>query len=123
MKTERQKLIERCDRMTEADFTTRVEDCLRLFGWRWTHFRPARTEQGWRTALAGDKGFPDYCAVRESQGDEPNRLIFFEIKGDGGKLTPEQDEWIRLLSKTGAVVGVFWPRNWQHLEDLLRCGE
>lgn len=74
--------------MKESDFATYVEDLLRLYRWRWVHYRPARTEKGWRTALTGHKGLLDYIAVR------PPRLLVFEIKGDKGKVSSEEQEWI-----------------------------
>ena len=52
--------------MTEAQFQNAVTEALTVFGWRWIHFRPARSEKGWRTPLSGAPGFPDLCAVRGS---------------------------------------------------------
>ena len=45
--------------MNEAARQGSIEAALRLAGWRWTHFRPAWSEKGYRTALKGDKGAPD----------------------------------------------------------------
>lgn len=73
---------------TEPQFATQVEDLLKRFGWRWCHFRPARTIHGWRTALTGHEGFPDYVAVR------PPRLIIAELKSNKGKVLPAQQEWL-----------------------------
>jgi len=81
--------------MNEEDFSTQVEDALTRFGWRWMHQRPAKTEKGWRTALSGHKGFPDYVAVHEQK----KRLLFIELKGDTGKTSPEQDEWLADLNE------------------------
>ena len=77
--------------MNEEDFSTQVEDALTRFGWRWMHQRSAKTDKGWRTALSGHKGFLDYVAVRR------HRLLFIELKGDTGKTSPEQDEWLNDL--------------------------
>ena len=77
--------------ISETAFASQVEDLLSLYHWRWCHWRPARTEHGWRTALSGDKGFPDYCCIR------PPRLIFAELKDQYSKPTPEQQEWLDLL--------------------------
>jgi len=78
---------------TEGEFAGQVEDLLERFGWLWCHFRPARTMRGWRTAVTGHKGFPDYVAVR------PPRLIFAELKSEKGEVSPEQTEWIDTLRK------------------------
>jgi len=79
--------------ITEEQFSGQVEDLLKMLGWRWCHFRPARTEKGWRTALTGDKGLPDIIAAR------PPRLIFAELKSEDGELSPEQEGWIAALKK------------------------
>jgi len=88
--------------MNEEDFSTQVEDALTRFGWRWMHQRPAKTEKGWRTALSGHKGFLDYVAVRR------HRLLFIELKGDTGKTSPEQDEWLNDLRECQKTI-VFDP--------------
>ena len=75
-------------KISERDFSTQVEDLLKLFGWRFCHFRPARTASGWRTAMIGSKGFPDYIATR------PPRLLIFELKSEKGKVSPEQEAWL-----------------------------
>ena len=77
--------------ISETAFSSQVEDLLKLFGWRFTHFRPAWSSKGYRTPIVGNKGFPDYCAVR------PPRLIFAELKDDHTKPTPEQEEWLEDL--------------------------
>lgn len=77
--------------MTEAQFAKRVHGLLRIGGWRWCHFRPARTEKGWRTAIEGDAGFPDIVAVRNG------RLLFAELKSARGTVSAEQDAWAQDL--------------------------
>jgi Holliday junction resolvase len=80
--------------ITEKQFATQVEDLLELYGWHWTHFRPAMLKDGkWRTAISGHMGFPDYVAVRGI------RLLFIELKSDKGKLSPEQQEWLDKLEE------------------------
>ena len=81
--------------MTEAEFATQVEEALDTFGWRWTHFRPARTANGYRTPISGHKGFPDYVAVHKDK----QRLLFVELKSDKGTLSPEQKDWIGDLTE------------------------
>lgn len=79
--------------ITESDFMGQVTQMAELFGWRWVHFRPARTSYGWRTPVSGPlgKGWPDLTLVRD------DRMIFAELKRDGEKATPEQEEVLRLL--------------------------
>lgn len=80
--------------ISETAFASQVEDLLKLFGWRWTHFRPAWSSKGYRTPIKGHKGFPDYCAVR------PPRLIFAELKDQYSKPTPEQEAWLEDLRES-----------------------
>ncbi len=98
--------------MNENDFASQVEGYLNIFGWRWVHFRPARTAEGWRTALSGHKGPPDYYAVRN------DRLIFIELKGTTGKLSPEQKEWQDDLTLAGAETYVLYPTD--EVEEILK---
>lgn len=74
-------------RMTESQLTDLVVDAARLYHWRVTHFRPARTVRGWSTPLQGDPGFPDLCLARNGV------VIFAELKVGRGKLRPEQEKW------------------------------
>lgn len=77
--------------ISETAFASQVEDLLKLYSWRFCHFRPALTGAGWRTAMTGDKGVPDYIAVR------PPRLIFAELKDEVKPTTLEQDGWLEDL--------------------------
>ena len=100
-------------RITEKEFSQQVEDLLNLFGWRWCHFRPARTEYGWRTPLSGYPGFLDYIAVK-------NRLIIFELKSENGNLTSAQEEWLDTLKACGQEVYLWRPADIEDIARLLR---
>lgn len=84
--------------ISETAFASQVEDLLKIYGWRWTHFRPAWSNKGYRTPIKGHKGFPDYCAVR------PPRLLFAELKDEYSKPTPEQDGWLDDLRECVRVI-------------------
>jgi len=73
--------------LTEAQFTTAVIQLAKYRGWSVTHFRPAKTERGWRTALQGDAGFPDLVLSRRG------RTIIAELKTETGRLTDGQRRW------------------------------
>jgi hypothetical protein len=46
--------------MTEADYMRAIIDLDCLLGYRVAHFRPAKTDHGWRTAVsANGAGWPD----------------------------------------------------------------
>jgi hypothetical protein len=104
----------RAENVSEKDFQKTVTDALTLFGWRWCHFRPARTQRGWRTALSGSPGYPDISAVR---GD---RIIFVELKAANGKLRDEQQAWLSALGAAGAEVHCWRPSDWPFIERVIR---
>jgi len=103
--------------MTEGELLECVIDLAHIFAWRVAHFRPALTSKGWRTPVSADgKGFVDLVLAREGQ------VLFRELKGTGGRLTPEQEEWIWELSGRGADVDVWYPSHWLDgtIEQALR---
>jgi len=100
--------------LREADWQEQVTDLARLHGWLYVHHRPARTEKGWRTPVQGPlgKGWPDLVLVRE-------RVLFVELKRDGGGLRPEQVLVIDALRAAGADVRVWRPRDWDEVVETL----
>ena len=100
--------------MTEREFQRAVTDALTLFRWRWCHFRPARTQRGWKTALSGTQGFPDIVAVRS------DRVIFVELKAEKGRLSDEQGRWLAALGAAGAEVACWRPSDWEAIEETLQ---
>ena len=96
--------------MNEADLQNASMDLGYLTGHRMHHSRPARTSQGWRTAISGHAGFVDVVFAHEFGGI---RLV--EFKSATGRLTPDQLEWQRVL-KLAAEVGtsyhVWRPSDW-----------
>ena len=103
-------------KLSETAFGSQVESLLKLYGWRYTHFRPAFTNKGYRTPLTGHKGFPDYCAVRGG------RLLFIELKSEDGKLSPEQQMWLDDLEEVRLIgaVRVFRPSDFETVMELLK---
>lgn len=88
--------------MNEREFQDAVIELCRHYGVRIAHFRPARTERGWRTAVAGDgAGFPDCVLVGRT-------VLYRELKADGGRLRPEQQVWIAKLRAAGEDVSVWY---------------
>lgn len=79
-----------------------IADLLSLYRWRWVHSRPALTQRGWRTPLAGAAGFPDFFALR------PPRLIFIEVKTGAGRLSADQNTWRQLLAQVPAAEYYLW---------------
>ncbi len=73
--------------LPESEFTKLVIGFAECQGWTVYHQRPARTAQGWRTALQGRKGFPDLVMLRHG------RLIVAELKSAKGTLSADQVWW------------------------------
>ena len=99
---------------TEAQFTRQVIKFAALHGWRTAHFRPARTKDGWRTAVSGQgKGFPDLVLLKDS------RIIIAELKVGYGKCTKEQLNWIFAWERTPAKCFIWRPEDWPLIEKEL----
>lgn len=92
-------------RQTERDFQRVVIDYAKLRGWDLRYHT--------QHSLGSEPGFPDWLLVRD-------RLVFVELKGDSGKLSPAQRRWVEGLQAAGAEVHVWWPRNWPDVERVLR---
>lgn len=103
-------------RLTEEQWKQQVLQMAVLFGWLAHHDRPARTKDGWRTAIEGDAGFPDLCLAREG------RVIFAELKSDDprSKPSPEQQTWLHHLAGPGQEAYVWRPRDRPAVEAALR---
>lgn len=100
--------------VTESGFQDAVIQFARTIGWTVAHFRPARTNHGHRTAVQADgAGFPDLVLVRE-------RVIFAELKAEGGRLSRQQDGWLQALGEAGAEVYEWRPSQWPTIEAVLR---
>jgi len=100
--------------LTEAAFMRQVTELAELFGWEWFHVRAGRTLDSWRTPGSGTmaKGWPDLVLVRGS------RIIFAELKRDGGKVTPDQNRILDVLGKA-AEAYTWMPKDWDFIEHEL----
>jgi len=101
--------------ISEDTFQNNFIDLARTLGYKVAHFRPARTEKGWRTAVSGDgAGFVD-CVIAK-----PGRTIFAELKSESGKLSEAQAAWILLLQSGGGEVYVWKPSDWNEMVRILQ---
>lgn len=92
-----------------------VIDLARNTGWLVAHFRPAKTERGWRTAVSGDgKGYPDLTLLRGGE------QLVAELKSDTGRLSPEQRVWLEAFERAGVEAHVWRPRDWADIEARLK---
>lgn len=102
--------------VSEAQLQTAVIDLAHTFAWRACHFRPARTEQGWRTPVAADgAGFVDLVLVRD-------RVVFVELKSSTGRQTHDQRAWMVALRAASAEYHLWAPADWSsgEIERILR---
>jgi hypothetical protein len=113
----------------EDAFRRSVQEYAQLRGWMFWHQRPARTNEGWRSAGEGDKGFPDVVFARN--GDKSSQIVIVEFKSETGRLSKDQRAWLEALGlpmphdrgewvAAGRYVGVWRPADWPHIEDVLR---
>ena len=83
-----------------------------------TFFGFKRIYHPWKS-FHSEAGFPDLVMVNPSA----RRLIFAEIKKEGAKLTPAQQEWIDTLKTIeGIEVYVWYPHDWLEIEKILTNG-
>ncbi len=103
-------------RVTEKAFQRQVMQYAHLHGWKTAHFRPGMMRDGkWVTPVAGDgKGFPDTVFVKTGL------LVFAELKVGKNKATPEQLQWLAVLSTVPNVEAHLWrPEDWSDIEKVL----
>jgi hypothetical protein len=104
--------------VSEAAFTTTVIEMAQSLGWMCVHFRPARTNAGWRTAGQGDViGFPDVVMVR---GD---RIEAWELKSEHGRPTAEQLRWLHAWDEAGAATAIYRPSDLEEIKRVLSGGK
>jgi VRR-NUC domain len=108
--------------MKEAQFQKWVVDVAKRLGWSVWHVpAPMRaTKAGWVGAKEA-AGLPDLIMLHP----DPPRLVFAEIKGEKGKLSVDQQQFLamaRALSLYSTAVNAYlWtPGMEQQIEDLLR---
>lgn len=74
--------------MSETQLQDSIINLAHYLGWLVMHQRPARLANGgYRTAIQGDKGFPDLVLARRG------RVIFAELKSEKGTLSGGQFNW------------------------------
>jgi len=87
--------------VTENELQRTLIEAAQWYGFRVAHFRPARTERGWRTPVEGHAGFPDLVLARGGN------VFAWELKAGSGRLTNDQEGWAEALGG-GDVVPLRW---------------
>lgn len=103
---------------TESDLLATVLEMAHALGWRVHHaydsrINPRAPRRSGRERYI-DAGFPDLVLCR------PPRLIMAELKREGGRLRPEQVDWLDALEDCGVEVMVVRPSELEELEEVLR---
>jgi len=101
--------------ISEAAWSAVVRDAAHHGGWLMTHFRPGRTDQGWRTALEGDPGWPDWIFCHPTL----HRFVVAELKSQKGVWPPHEREWFDALAGAGVEVYLWRPSDWPQVESVL----
>ena len=93
---------------TEAEFQQKVANLALVNGFRLQYHT-------W-SSRHSPKGFPDLVLVNE----KAKRLIWVELKREGGVLTLEQLVWGNALIACGQEYYAWWPHNWETIVKVLR---
>ena len=110
-------MSKRTNAISESDFLDQVLQLAKIHGWRTAHFRPAKTVDGWRTAVSGDgKGFPDILLVRGKQ------IIVAELKVGRNQLTGDQVLWLQAFEMAAVPAYKWTPDDWGEIEEVLQNG-
>ena len=100
--------------VTHEELQQHVIELAHRLGWVVAHFRPAKTDKGWRTAVAADgAGFPDLVMVRE-------RMVVAEIKTEKDQPSFEQWEWMYLFQHAGCEAFLWRPSDWDEIVEVLQ---
>lgn len=92
--------------MLEHQFQKLVTDYAEWNGWVWYHTHDSQRSPG---------GFPDLVLARE-------RVVFAELKQDHKYPTPKQRTWAQNLTRAGAEVYLWKPRDLDSIYKVLARG-
>lgn len=107
-------------KQSEAQFQRAVIELAERLHWKVAHFHDSRREvvrrDGSRLLIGdkGAKGWPDLALARA------DRFLVIELKGEKGRLSPEQKDWLFALGIAGVEAHVFRPSDWPEIEKVLR---
>jgi len=101
--------------VSEADFQQQVIELARIAGYAVAHFRGVAVHRAngsvyYQTPVQADgAGFPDLVLAKS------DRLIFAELKAEGGQLSPEQYNWLSTLQSSGAEAYLWGPEDFDQI--------
>ncbi len=95
---------------TEKDFLEQLVAAGKRLGWRSYHTHDSRRSE---------PGFPDLVMASPNQ----RRVIFAELKTEGGQLSDDQAWWAGVLTAAGEEYHCWRPRDWDTvLQTLVKRG-
>lgn len=92
-------------RILERDWERTVTEYAKLRHWDLRYHT--------QRSIGSESGFPDWVLVRE-------RIVYVELKGDGGRARPAQQAWHNGLRAAGGEAYIWWPGDWPDVERILR---
>ena len=101
---------------SERDFQREVIKIAESLGWYVNHALPGKGRNKHLTLFIGKRGFPDLVLCR------PPRLIFVELKSETGKVSTDQQEWLKALRACGVEVYVWRPSELERITGILSDG-
>lgn len=106
----------------EEAFQRQVVDYAHLRGFKVAHFRRVRVQRKdgsfyFETPVGADgKGFTDLLMIRPSDF----KILVAELKYGSNTTEPEQDMWLGLFAGALIPAFVWYPENWDEIEEALR---
>ena len=89
--------------ISEAQWARTVVEYAELMGWKVFHV--------W-LSVKSPAGYPDLTLVRE-------RVVWAELKREGGRLTEAQTEWVQALKGADAEIYFWYPSDWDEVQRVL----
>ena len=90
--------------MRESEIQKRIMDYLKdkdYFVWK-NHMEGVRAKSGGGRGRNPNAGIPDLMAMKDGE------LLFFEVKGARGRLSPAQKDWHDEAKRNGFIVHVVY---------------
>lgn len=109
--------IGKANPQSEADFQRAVVEAAHLHGWRTCHTRKATVRKGQIATPTSVPGWPDLVLWHT----EHRAVLFVELKTDKGVLSDAQVNVLDSLSRAGAYIAVWRPKDWDGITALLRA--
>ena len=93
----------------EKAFMNKVVRAASMLGWSPYHTHDSRRSH---------PGWPDLVLIEPIK---QRRVLFAEIKAEKGKVTAEQDWWLRALRACGEEAYLWRPSDWDAIIECLRA--